>query len=175
MLHESTGETAADFAETNLFEPTGMADSSMNSDASGGTQTFMGLQTTCLDLARFGYLALRHGTWDGKEVVSSDYVAQATSKSSTELNAAYGLLWWLNHKGPVLGTSAAMGGGGEEPKERLAPRAPDNAFWAIGAGRQMISILPDEGIVAVRMGAAPLDNDSITADSFTGDVIDSLR
>ena len=99
VLEAATGEDPVDYARTQLFEPLGMADSTLTTDAAGNALTFMGLRTTCLDLARFGYLMLRDGVWDGEQVVSSDYVEQATGRSSTELNAAYGLLWWLNREG----------------------------------------------------------------------------
>ena len=175
VLKKATGTEPTEYAQQYLFDPLAMHDTTWETDDAGNTLMFSGIVSTCLDLARFGLMMLHHGEWKGKQVVSADYVKEATTRSS-KLNAAYGLLWWINDKGPVLGTSAAMGGGGGEPdSERLAPRAPHNAFWAIGAGRQMIAVLPSEGIVAVRMGAAPVDKDSLTADSFTGDLVDSIR
>ena len=92
-----------------------MDDSAMTTDGAGNTITFMGLQTTCLDLARFGLLMLQGGSWDGEQVVSGDYVARATAVSSTELNAGYGYLFWLNHRGPI-GVARAS-----PPPARTAP------------------------------------------------------
>ena len=56
---------------------------------------------TTRDFARFGLLYLRRGSWDGEQVVSADFVEQATAVSSTELNAGYGYLFWLNHRGRI--------------------------------------------------------------------------
>ncbi len=134
-----------------------MDDSAMSTDAAGNTLTFMGLQSTCLDLARFGYLMLQGGTWDGEQVVSADFVEQATAVSSTELNAGYGYLFWLNHRGrigsPALATSgvdsAAIADG------QLVPGVPEDVFWALGFNDQVVAVIPSEGIVAVRMGAKP--------------------
>ena len=67
----------ADFAEEHLFEPIGMT-STINHDPSGNTLAFMGGQASCQDLARFGLLALNEGEWDGEQVVSADYVREAT-------------------------------------------------------------------------------------------------
>ena len=158
VLEAATGEDPVDYARTQLFEPLGMADSTLTTDAAGNALTFMGLRTTCLDLARFGYLMLHDGVWDGEQVVSSDYVEQATGRSSTELNAAYGLLWWLNREGiiatPTLATTGIDDGPGAR-RGQLVPDAPDDAFWALGFRNQIVAVIPSEGIVAVRMGAAP--------------------
>src|SRR5690606_13953386 len=59
VLESATGQRADDYAAAVLFEPIGMRNSRMISDAAGNPLTFMGLETTCLDLARFGYLMLR--------------------------------------------------------------------------------------------------------------------
>jgi CubicO group peptidase (beta-lactamase class C family) len=157
VLEAATGESPADFAERTLFEPIGMRDSEMRTDAAGNTVTFMGLQTTCLDLARFGYLMLRGGSWDGEQVVSGDYVEQATAVSSTELNAGYGYLFWLNHRGPIASPLLATSGVGDNTiaDGQILPGAPEDIFWALGFNDQVVAVIPSEDIVAVRMGAKP--------------------
>ena len=176
VLEEATGGSPADFAETTLFEPIGMDDSVMTTDGAGNTITFMGLQTTCLDLARFGLLMLQGGSWDGEQVVSGDYVAQATATSSTELNAAYGYLFWLNHRGrigsPALATtgedSAAIDDG------QLVPGVPEDVFWALGFHEQVVAVIPSEGIVAVRMGAEPPPDAPFGRNELTTGVLAAL-
>ena len=177
VLEAATGEDPVDYARTQLFEPLGMADSTLTTDAAGNALTFMGLRTTCLDLARFGYLMLRDGVWDGEQVVSSDYVEQATGRSSTELNAAYGLLWWLNREGiiatPTLATTGIDDGSGAR-RGQLVPDAPDDAFWALGFRNQIVAVIPSEGIVAVRMGAAPPPGAPFTQAELTMGVLDAV-
>jgi len=177
VLETATGEDPIDYARTHLFEPLGMADSTLTTDAAGNALTFMGLRTTCLDLARFGYLMLRDGVWDGEQVVSSDYVEQATGRSSTELNAAYGLLWWLNREGtiatPALATTGIDDGSGAR-RGQLVPGAPDDAFWALGFRNQIVAVIPSEGIVAVRMGAAPPPGAPFTQAELTAGVLDAV-
>ena len=176
VLEEATGMEPATYGQENLFDPLSMRQSTWETDDAGNTMTFSGIVSTCLDLARFGLLMLHDGKWNGKQIVSSDFVEEATGGASSELNAAYGLLWWVNDEGPVLGAATALGGGNDQPAaSQLAPRAPDDTFWAIGAGRQMIAVIPSEDIVAVRMGAAPADPESVTPGTFTGDVVDALR
>jgi CubicO group peptidase (beta-lactamase class C family) len=176
VLGEATGEDPADFATTNLFEPIGMAQSSMSKDGAGNTMTFMGLRTTCLDLARFGYLMLNDGSWDGEQVVSADWVAAATGRSSQELNAAYGYLWWLNRPGPI-GSPALATTGVEDAAVadgQLDPEAPEDVFWALGFRNQIVAMIPSEGIVAVRLGAAPPADAKFTQTELTNGVLDAL-
>jgi CubicO group peptidase (beta-lactamase class C family) len=52
---------------------------------------------TARDLARFGYLYLRRGNWNGMQVVPADWVEESTrSYSDTNEGAGYGYLWWVN-------------------------------------------------------------------------------
>lgn len=49
------------------------------------------------DLARFGYLYLCKGDWNGIQVVPADWVTESTqSYSKTNDEAGYGYLWWVN-------------------------------------------------------------------------------
>ena len=76
----------------------------MTTDKAGNAQLFEGIHSTCRDLARFGVLMLDHGRWGGRQIVSPSWVeAGDRARSSTQLNAGYGYLWWLNHRG-VLAT-----------------------------------------------------------------------
>ena len=159
VLESATGRPAKDYAEEVLFDRIGMARSDMTTDQAGNTLTFMGMQSTCLDLARFGYLMMRDGAWDGEQVVSEDYVEQAVGGSSTPLNAAYGRLFWLNREGRIVSPLLATGGagGGSEPvtEGQVVPGAPDDIFWALGFNNQVVTVIPSEGVVAVRMGPKP--------------------
>lgn len=140
VLERATGEPVDEYARTRLFEPLGMA-SDMTADPAGNTLVFMGAQATCLDLARFGLLYLRGGEWEGEQVVSAEFVAEAT-RPSQELNQAYGLLWWL------LGDAdadTAVGQGG-----LVAEGAP--GFAALGLGDQVVAVFPGSGLVVTRMG-----------------------
>lgn len=157
VLERATGESPRAYAERTLFDAVGMDDSEMSVDAAGNTVTFMGLQTTCLDLARFGYLMLRGGRWDGEQVVPADYVARATTVSSTDLNAGYGYLFWLNHRGSIASPLLATSGAGDNSiaDGQIVPGAPEDVFWALGFNEQVVAVIPSEGVVAVRMGADP--------------------
>jgi CubicO group peptidase (beta-lactamase class C family) len=156
VLRRATGEDPAAFADERLLGPIGMDESQMGHDPAGNTLIFMGLRSTCQDMARFGYLFLRRGAWDGEQVVPEDWVEEATGRPSQDLMAGYGLLWWLNRRGPILGPLAATGGGGEAGGEaaegQMVQGAPEDMFWALGLGGQVISVDPGSETVVVRLG-----------------------
>jgi CubicO group peptidase (beta-lactamase class C family) len=154
VLESATGEEPADYAQERLLEPVGMAHSEMTRDRAGNTNMFFGLQSTCQDMARFGYLFLRQGNWDGEQVVAEDWVEAATGQPSQELNAAYGYLWWLNRRGPIASPLQPTTGqpGGDVADGQLVPGAPEDMYWAVGLGGQVIQIDPGSDTVVVRLG-----------------------
>ena len=129
VLAKATGMPTTDLAADRLFEPLGMTHTRMTRDSSGSsTNTYFGLQTTCLDLARFARLYLQQGEApDGQRILSRGYVAKSVGDSSTRHNAAYGYLWWLNRYGLLRGATDQVDAEGQptEPRERAAgPRCP---------------------------------------------------
>jgi CubicO group peptidase (beta-lactamase class C family) len=60
VLEVATGQDVEAFAQANLFQPIGM-NVSMGRDLAGNPQTYMGVSSSCRDLARFGYLYMRNG------------------------------------------------------------------------------------------------------------------
>lgn len=95
----------------------------------GGTRWGGGLWISALDQARFGLLFGRQGAWNGKQIVSKDWVRQATSPSATKSD--YGYLWWLN------------------PGRRAWPALSEKAFAAVGFGSNTIWIDPEKDLVVV--------------------------
>jgi CubicO group peptidase (beta-lactamase class C family) len=96
---------------------------------SGGTRWGGGLWIDSWDMARFGYLWLRQGAWDGRQIVPSAYVTAALKPSAH--GPDYGYLWWLNTKGKNL------------------PGLPATAYAALGAGSNSIVVSPEHDLVVV--------------------------
>jgi CubicO group peptidase (beta-lactamase class C family) len=165
VVSTSTGETTRDFAAERLFGPIGMAHTEMTPDAAGNTNTFFGTKTTCRDLARFGYLFLREGKWADEQILPRSWVDAAVGQPSQPHNAAYGLLWWLNHRGPILGPLATDAPGQPEPPiGQIMPGLSDGAFTAQGLGGQMVLVDPETDTVVVRIGEFQAD----PRDTYTG-------
>ena len=61
----------------------------------GGGHWGGGMQINAYDMARFGYLFLRNGRWNGKQLVSEQWIKQA--RTPTPPNPEYGYAnWYLN-------------------------------------------------------------------------------
>jgi CubicO group peptidase (beta-lactamase class C family) len=76
--------------------------------------TYMGLDMTPLDMAKFGLLYARNGEWDGNQIVPGSYV-QTSLAAQTDF---YGLHWWVLNGAffgaePPITISAAMGLNGQ--------------------------------------------------------------
>jgi CubicO group peptidase (beta-lactamase class C family) len=101
---------------------------------SGGTRWGGGLRISARDEARFGYLFLRQGRWQNRQIVSADWVKQATTPSP--VGPDYGYLWWLN-----TGTSSTG--------KKAWPDAPASSYAALGAGSNTVWVDPEHDIVIV--------------------------
>ena len=180
VLKQATGMEAKDYAEKELFGPIGMDQSHMTTDGSGHTSTFMGLQSTCEDLARFGVLMLRHGDWDGKQVVPAAWVKAATGAPSQKLNASYGYLFWLNRKGrmPDDNNQATKPGDVSQRSKvgQKVPGAPADMYWALGLGNQIVQMDPGSDTVVVRIGPGqpPAGSTNFTETNTSQVVTDAL-
>ena len=53
-----------------------------------------GLKIRAIDMARIGQMMLDQGTWNGKPIVSKNWVRQSIEPGQS-FNATCGLLWWL--------------------------------------------------------------------------------
>lgn len=96
---------------------------------SGGTRWGGGLWINTRDQARFGYLVLRRGKWQNKQIVSENWIRMATTP--TTIGRDYGYLWWLN------------------TQRKQYPSAPATSFAALGNGSNTIWIDPEHDLVVV--------------------------
>lgn len=111
VLARSVGgrEAFETFMKERLFAKIGMTSAVPTFDAAG---TFIGssyVHATAEDFARFGYLYLRGGSWDGDRIVDSSWVDDARRQHATDPDSGhgYGAHWWIWSSRP--GTMAALG------------------------------------------------------------------
>jgi CubicO group peptidase (beta-lactamase class C family) len=131
ILTEIVDEPLRDYAQSSLFSPLGIKpkDWSWGVDDQGYYLGGWGMNFRPRDIARFGYLYLNEGYWDGKQVVSRDWVLQSTSKQiEAHPGMNYGYLWWVHP--------------GEAP----------SIFEAIGYGGQSLYVIPSLDLVVVVTG-----------------------
>lgn len=98
LLERATGVTTAEFAREHLFTPLGISDLRWDHDPAGVTIGSATLYLKPRDMAKLGLLYLAEGQWDGRQVVSRDWIRAAT-KPHTQISAgrpiAYGYHWWI--------------------------------------------------------------------------------
>lgn len=81
--------------------------------------------------ARVGRLMLRHGNWEGRQLIGPEAVKLVTSDAGTPGNVGMG--WWSNNDGSY-------------------PELPKDAFWGSGAGHQILLVVPSLNLIGVRNG-----------------------
>ena len=72
------GMPAAEFARRELFDRIGIGRVEWPADPNGVSTGEYGIRMTMRHAARFGYLFLNNGAWDGRQVVSSGWVEELT-------------------------------------------------------------------------------------------------
>jgi CubicO group peptidase (beta-lactamase class C family) len=149
IFEQETAVNIYDALQKDIAEPVGMRDFDRAAQRKAGDLTLsrhpayhMYLSTR--DMARIGYLMLREGNWNGKQIVPRAWVKESTSLQTprSETNPAhmrngvfgYGYLWWVFDK-PNL-TKEAQG-----------------AYTALGAVGQMILVVPNLDLVVVHKTA----------------------
>jgi CubicO group peptidase (beta-lactamase class C family) len=141
IIKKTTGQRMDVFANEHLFAPLGITSyewDHINADvihASGN------LQLRPRDMAKFGSLYLNDGVWQGKQIVSTEWVQHSTQiqaslpgRQSTE---GYGYQWWVGTY--YLGST------------------PVPAFYAAGWGGQQIVVFSDLDMVVVFTGGNYVD------------------
>ena len=76
-------------------------------------------------MAKLGQLCLQNGTWNGQQIVSSEWLREMLSLRRIESGAfsgmSYGYLWWIVH--PERNVCAAIGDSGNviyvDPNEKI--------------------------------------------------------
>jgi CubicO group peptidase (beta-lactamase class C family) len=129
VLERVARTSVSEYMAARLWQPLGAeADATWNldSESSGFEKLESGLNARAVDYARFGLLFLHGGEWNGRRIVSREWVRAATQPSSSSY-FNYGYFWW---------TDAARPG----------------RFYAQGKYGQYVYVAPDADAVVVRLG-----------------------
>ncbi|MBN2360795.1 MAG: serine hydrolase [Deltaproteobacteria bacterium] len=130
-----------------LFDPIGMRQTAFERDLAG---TYLGgsfVYATPRDYAKFGYLWLNDGCWNGRRLLPEGWVERATQVNDTyrrgkvakEKNV-FGRTWQLNLPVP------------EQNVDQPWPDLPDDVYVASGHWGQSITVVPSRDVVIVRTG-----------------------
>jgi CubicO group peptidase (beta-lactamase class C family) len=138
VLFNTTGLPADAFARQYLFDPIGLGSAQwFRGNPNGLPHLGGGLSIRAMDMARIGYLVLRHGRWGPTQVVQEEWLRASlaptvnTGWSFAGHRADYGYLWWLL---PLSGTGSTA-----DPNEVI--------YTASGAQGQWIFVVPRYDLV----------------------------
>ncbi|WP_405565954.1 serine hydrolase domain-containing protein [Polaribacter sp. Asnod6-C07] len=119
-------------------------------------------------MARFGLLISANGKWENSQIVSENFITEATN-TSQNINNSYGYLWWLNGKESYHLPQSQITFTGE-----LIPNAPEDMFCALGKNDQKIYIVPAKDLVIIRMGEAA-NTSNFALSSFDNDLWEKIN
>jgi CubicO group peptidase (beta-lactamase class C family) len=96
IIERASHLTIPQFSEKYLFKPLGIKDYYWDYTPRGEALTGTGFYITSRELARLGQLYLNNGKWNGKQILSSSWIATSTGKQLQRTNGKYfGYFWWL--------------------------------------------------------------------------------
>jgi len=112
IIQETTGMNTLEYAQRRLFEPLNITNFHWGLDGSGIPNGGWGLEMTPRDMAKFGFLFLKDGNWDGQKIVQSAWVRVSTQEGlPTGEGMDYAYQWWVY---PESGLYAAQGLNGQK-------------------------------------------------------------
>jgi CubicO group peptidase (beta-lactamase class C family) len=129
IINETTGMSTLEYAIDSLFTPLGFDEVEWTNDSLGRNWGYSNLFLTPHDMAKFGYLFLNNGTWEGEPIVPESWVHDATRKHVDASSwPGYGYQWWTDDWGHYL---------------------------ALGYRGQLIYVVPVDQLVVVFTGSNP--------------------
>jgi CubicO group peptidase (beta-lactamase class C family) len=136
VIQQTTGIRADSFALQNIFTPLGIEDYYWPITDEGVAYGGSTVRLTPRDMAKFGYLYLKNGLWDGEQIVPEAWVEASQQKHMARKyipDNFYGYQFWVSNLG---------------------------YYSAVGYEGQWIMIVPDHDLVVV------FNNDFEEGDNF---------
>jgi CubicO group peptidase (beta-lactamase class C family) len=172
VLERATKTSYAKYLEQNLWKPLGMehnASISVDSKRKGVAKAYGGLNAAAIDIAKIGRLYLNNGKFNGKQILSEDWVKRCTE--SYPENDWYKYQWYNGYKtysdstgyiykpDSISAVNYAKQKGFKTfsvykrwKEEKWGISIPENNFQAVGIMKQMMHVDKDNNVIVVRLG-----------------------
>jgi CubicO group peptidase (beta-lactamase class C family) len=136
-------------ANNYLFGPLGINVSEWNKGPKGVPDGGNGLYMSSRDLARLGYLMLRDGYWEDKQLLPNGWIKEATQlRAEFDREKGYGYLNWVRNRSDII----KMGAVDQSVK----------GYFAYGHRGQFIGVYPELDLLVITMA----DATDATRDTF---------
>jgi len=116
VLQQATGESPLYLFDRLVAGPLKMRNYGWGTDPAGNAYGGGGAMFRPREFMKFGQLMLNGGTWNGKRILSREFVARASSPLVKIGTRPYGLGWWiydLPYRNRKVRAFAALGNGGQ--------------------------------------------------------------
>jgi CubicO group peptidase (beta-lactamase class C family) len=120
LLQQQTGEIFTDYIHDKLFKPLKITQYEWRTDFLFRPVSFAGLRLMPKDLLKIGQLMLNEGLWEGRQVISKQWVVESfKERVKVDSERRYGYHWWLGNTTVTTVNSqehafaAAVGNGGQ--------------------------------------------------------------
>jgi CubicO group peptidase (beta-lactamase class C family) len=127
-------KTYMEFPRKALLDRIGMRNTLLSVDRFGNFILSSQVYTNARDLARFGLLYLQNGLWNGKRLLSEDWIKFVLTPAPATASQGnfYGGQWWL------------------VPDDRKD--IPKDAYASVGNRGQYVIVVPSHNLVIIRRG-----------------------
>jgi len=144
ILERVTGETIAQFTQDTLWKPMGMeypATWSLDSTEDGFEKTNSAFNARAIDFARFGLLFLHQGRWNGRQIISQQWVTESTTPDRSDQRPWLDNIYWKQ-------------AGGYYKYHWWGLHNPDGTYDYLAWGKynEIIYVSPSTNTVVVRLG-----------------------
>jgi CubicO group peptidase (beta-lactamase class C family) len=149
IIEKSCGKNLSEYASEKLWKPLGAKhDALWSLDRKGGFEkAYCCFNSNARDFSRIGTLVLHNGMFNGKRIVSEEYLKQSETPSNLideegQRAHYYGYSWWLTHVGV------------------------QDVIYAQGISGQFIIVIPGSNTVIVRLGKVNMPKNGISAAEY---------
>jgi CubicO group peptidase (beta-lactamase class C family) len=103
LVEKVSGQTIADFVSEHIWQHIGPEQPALwNMDETGRIKSFCCFISTARDFARFGKLVMARGYWNGKQIISPEFIDEMlrpvmVRDGEGNMVDYYGMQWWLGH------------------------------------------------------------------------------
>ena len=154
IIERATNQTLSNYLQEKLWKPLGMENNAFwntdNNNKTGIEKAFCCLNATTHDFAKLGRLFLNNGNWNGRQILSAQWVRDATQPDTTEAGKFNFQYNWI--------------AGPEKYK----------SFYAVGLYGQYIYVYPQKNVIIVRFGKEDLNYNPAYWKSLFLQIIDQL-
>jgi len=110
VITNATGMNTLEYAQSRLFEPLGIQNVYWEKDVNDIPIGGWGLELTPRDMAKFGYLYLHNGEWEGKQIIPEKWVYMSTQANQEFKDGwGYGYHWWVNPSNKIYAAQGLHG------------------------------------------------------------------